>query len=345
MDKKRIGIIGASGYTGSELVRLLVRHPDVEIVAITSESRAGEKFSDVHTFFRGIVDTKLIKAAEAVSMELDLVFLALPHGVSMDFVKEYSKRNIIIIDLSGDFRLDNAKTYSHWYERDHTFEDGFERAVYGLPELFPDEIRSAGLIANPGCSPTSVILGLAPLVKNSIVDVKSIIVDSKTGVSGAGVKASPVTHFPNVNDNVRAYGLKKHRHTIEMQQQLNAISSDEVILQFTPHLIPVDRGILSSIYARPVVRIDIDGLRKQYRDFYRSMPFVRICDTPPSIKDVRASNYCDIFVDFDERTNNIIVLAVIDNLVKGAAGQAIQNMNLVLGFDEASGLNPVPLNP
>jgi len=343
--KKRIGIIGATGYTGSELVRILVNHPEVEIALITSESRAGEKFSDIHTSFRGIVDIVLQPASQVENTDLDLVFLALPHGVSMDFVKKYHQKPFKIVDLSGDFRLDSPEVYHQWYQKEHVYREGFDSAVFGLPELNRENIKQSDLIANPGCFPTTAILGLAPLLSEGMIESRGIIVDSKTGVTGAGVKPKEVTHFPNVNDNFKAYGLKKHRHTIEIQDTLNKLSSEEVSLQFTPHLLPVDRGILSTIYARPVKDVTTAELNALYLRYYEGHPFVRVTPEAPSIKDVRASNYCNIFITFDERTGNIIVLSAIDNLVKGAAGQAIQNMNLLLGFDETTGLKQVPVNP
>lgn len=320
--KKRIGIIGATGYTGSELVRILVNHPEVEIALITSESRAGEKFSDIHTSFRGIVDIVLQPASQVEQTDLDLVFLALPHGVSMDFVKKYHQKPFKIIDLSGDFRLDSPEIYHEWYQKGHVYKEGFDSAVFGLPELNREHIKQSELVANPGCFPTTAILGLAPLLSEGMIESRGIIVDSKTGVTGAGVKPKEVTHFPNVNDNFKAYGLKKHRHTIEIQDTLNKLSSDEVNLQFTPHLLPVDRGILSTIYARPVKEVTTADLNALYLRYYEGHPFVRITPEAPSIKDVRASNYCNIYITHDERTGNIMVLSVIDNLVKGAAGQA-----------------------
>ncbi len=343
--KKKIGIIGATGYTGSELVRILTHHPEAEISVITSESRAGEKFSDVHPFFKGIADQKLYSAENVKNYDLDLAFLALPHGVSMKFAKTFKDMSFKIVDLSGDFRLDTAELYEEWYGIDHVFPEGIEKAVFGLPELFADEIKASWLAANPGCYPTSAILGAAPLLSDGLVDPLHIIVDSKSGTTGAGVRAKTATHFSNVNDNFKAYKLKNHRHTIEIQRILDRISGRDTIVQFTPHLLPVDRGILSTIYAKPLRNTDDDSLRERYEEFYKNAPFVRVRETPPAVKDVRASNYCDIYAAFDNRTGMIIVVSVIDNLVKGAAGQAVQNMNLMLGFDEKTGLGYVPVNP
>ncbi len=345
MVKKKIGIIGATGYTGSELVRILTNHPDIEITMITSESRVGELFSDVHPFLQGIADQKLVSINQIDDYELDLVFLALPHGVSMDFVKRFKHKPFKIIDLSGDFRLNSKEVYEEWYKLNHIFPEGIEKAVFGSPELFFDKIKDANLIANPGCFPTSAILGLAPLLKANLIEEDNIIVDSKTGVTGAGIKAKTVNLYSNVNDNFKAYGLKYHRHTIEMQGVLDKVSEKETCIQFTPHLLPVDRGILTTIYVRPTGKMDEIKLKELYADFYANAPFVRLRKQEPAIKDVRGTNYCDLYVTYDKRTNMVIVISVIDNLIKGAAGQAVQNMNIMFNLEEAKGLNLIPLNP
>jgi len=345
MGKKKIGIIGATGYTGSELVRILTNHPEVEISLITSESRAGELFSDVHPFLQGIADQKLVSVDRIDEFELDLVFLALPHGISMDFVKRFKDKNFKIIDLSGDFRLSSSEVYEEWYQIDHLYPEGIKQAVFGSPELFYDDIKNARLIANPGCFPTSAILGLAPLLSAKLIETEPIIIDSKTGVTGAGIKAKTVNLYSNVNDNFKAYGLKNHRHTIEIQGISDRIAGQNTLIQFTPHLLPVDRGILTTIYARPTGETDEISLRKEYEKFYANAPFVRLRKQAPAIKDVRGTNYCDLFVTYDARTNIVIVISVIDNLIKGAAGQAVQNMNIMFGLDETSGLNLIPLNP
>lgn len=342
MSEKKIGIVGATGYTGSELVRILTHHPEVKIEIITSESRKGERFSDVHPFLQGISDEKLYSIKDIPEKGLDLVFLALPHGVSMEFVKEHMDADHKIIDLSGDFRLGSADVYKEWYGKTHIYPEGFSQSVFGIPELFRTQIRSAHLVANPGCYPTGAILGLAPLVKGNFIK-RDIIVDSKSGVTGAGVKPKKVTHFSNVYDNFKPYGIKTHRHTIEIQGTLNKLSSNSLNVQFTPHLLPVDRGIISTIYAKPV-----NGelnLQELYREFYADEPFIRIFENPPEIKNVRGTNFCDLYATFDERTGNIIVVTAIDNLVRGAAGQAVQNMNIMFNFDEKTGLDRIPLNP
>ncbi|MCB9272889.1 MAG: N-acetyl-gamma-glutamyl-phosphate reductase [Lewinellaceae bacterium] len=341
----KTGIIGATGYTGSELVRLLYNHPEVAIESITSESRSGERFSDVHPQFKEVFSPKLEPAAAMLEKEVSLVFLALPHGVSMNHVKPLADAGIRLIDLSGDFRLSSPAIYQQWYGQPHSFPEGITEAIYGLPELHREEIRKARIVANPGCYPTSAILGLAPLQHAGLIAGGQAIVDAKSGVTGAGVKAKPGTHFSNVNDNFKAYGLKRHRHTIEIEEQLSGQGKGDVRIQFTPHLLPVDRGILATIYCRPTEEIRDGQLRELYQAFYQGHPFVRLRDEPPTLKDVRGSNFCDIFSTYDERTHQAIVISVIDNLVKGAAGQAVQNMNLMMGLEETLGLPMVPLNP
>ncbi|MCF8242749.1 MAG: N-acetyl-gamma-glutamyl-phosphate reductase [Melioribacteraceae bacterium] len=341
----KIGIIGATGYTGSELVRILYNHSEVKIAAITSESHKGKRFSDIHPQFKNIVDIELIAADDLNPSELDLVFLALPHGVSMEYVKRLMKTNIKIIDLSGDFRLSSKTVYKDWYKKEHTYPEGIEKAVFGIPELYEEQIKNAVLVANPGCFPTGAILALAPLVKENLIDVNKIIVDSKTGVTGAGVNAKDVTHFPNVNDNFKPYGIKNHRHTIEIEEQLTALSSMNVRIQFTPHLLPVDRGILTSVYAVPNNEISEGEINSLFNNFYADNNFIRVLDSLPEIKNIRATNYIDIHPAFDGRTNNIMVFSAIDNLVRGASGQAVQNMNLMLGINQYTGLMNAPVRP
>ncbi len=345
MNKLKIGIIGATGYTGSELVRILHNHPNAEISLITSESKAGQKFSDIHPAFYGMVDTVLKPVAEVKNHQLDVVILALPHGVSMNFIKDFHDADFKIIDLSGDFRLSNENVYKNWYGQEHIFPAGFKNAVYGLPELFKAQIKESRLVANPGCYPTSSILGLYPLLKNKLIDPANIIIDAKSSITGAGVKPSTTTHFSNVNDNFKAYGLKTHRHTVEIEETLNSLHQEGPVVQFTPHLLPIDRGILATIYTRPLKKTSEEAIKKVYEEAYADQPFVRVREKAPSVKDVRGSNFCDVFATYDERTNRIITLSAIDNLVKGAAGQAVHNMNLMFGLEETAGLGIVPVNP
>lgn len=345
MSKYKIGIVGATGYTGSELVRLLLQHPDVIIEIITSKSKAGKRFSEVHPHFEGIADMELQTIDDLDDHDLDLVFLALPHGVSMDFVEKVGYKKFKVIDLSGDFRLGSAETYQKWYGKKHSAEKHISKAVYGMPELFRDRIRNARLVANPGCYPTSAILALAPLFKNDLVEPEDIVIDSKSGVTGAGATAKQKTHFPEVFGNFSAYGLKSHRHTPEIQTTLQSYSGTAGTVQFSPHLLPIDRGILTTTYSRPKKAVSEELLRETYLNFYEKEHFVRVADHPPALKSVRGSNFCDVYATYDERTNRIITVSTIDNLVKGAAGQAIQNMNLMFGLIERSGLELSPLSP
>ncbi len=345
MAKKKIGVFGATGFTGSELVRLLSQHEKIDIACITSESRAGEPFSAVHSFFEGLVDQEL-QAIDAVDTDkLDAAFLALPHGVSMDYVQRLWSTDLKLVDLSGDFRLDGPSTYKDWYHQTHHFPQGFESAVFGIPELFAADIAQARLVANPGCYPTGPILGISPLLEAGVINPSFIIIDAKSGVTGAGVKAKPANMFSNVNENFKAYGIKDHRHTIEIQQTLARFGGDEVRIQFTPHLLPVDRGILATMYLRPTQPVNEENLIKILQSKYEGAPFVRVRSQAPAIKDVRGTNYCDLFITFDERTSNIILISAIDNLIKGAAGQAIQNMNILFGWDQSLGLQHLPLSP
>jgi N-acetyl-gamma-glutamyl-phosphate reductase len=345
MPKLNVGIIGATGYTCAELIRLLLQHPDSTIKIVTANSKKGAMLTEVHPQFQGLFEARLSGMEEVTNESLDVVFLALPHGVSMDFVKQYEEAGFKIIDLSGDFRLSSPDVYKTWYKKDHNYDSGFNKAVFGLPELFRNRIAKASLVANPGCFPTSAILPLAPLLKEGFVDPNHIVIDSKTGVTGAGIKAKDSTHFPNVNDNFSAYGVTNHRHTIEIQEIINLYSGQESTVLFTPHLLPVDRGILSTAYTRPINDIDERSLTQLFNDYYANEPFVRMSGRLPSLKQVRGTNYIDIYHTYDNRTNTVITISVIDNLMKGAASQAVQNMNLMFDLDEKSGLNLTPLQP
>ncbi len=344
--KYNIGIVGATGYTGSELVRILTTHPDTNIAGVTSRQHEGKQLTDLHPQFKDLVDIELCSQDDLVKKDLDLIFLALPHGVSMDFVRKYGIEKFRIIDLSGDFRLKSAQLYEEWYNMEHTAQKYLKKAVFGLPELFRGYIRQAQLVANPGCYPTSAILGLAPLLKYKLIKTKGIIVDSKSGMTGAGAKPKASTHFPDVTDNFSVYGLLRHRHTPEIEVAINsAYARTKIEVLFTPHLIPIDRGILTTIYAAPNGEVSRELLMEQFSNFYDREHFIRVVDDPPSLKNVRGSNYCDIFTTYDERTKRIIVVTVIDNLVKGAAGQAVQNMNIMFNLIENKGLKQLPLCP
>ena len=341
----RVAVVGASGYTGSELVRLLLLHPLADIALLTAGSNAGRRFSELHPQFSGIVDLELAGTQALAGVELDYIFLALPHGVSMDFIAGHDLGRVPVIDLSGDFRLTDPAVYADWYGQMHRCPALLARAVYGLPELNRAAIRTARLIANPGCYPTSTILPLAPLLRAGLIEPQGIIVDSKSGVSGAGNKPRSNTHFPEVYGNFSAYGLGTHRHTPEIEECLTGQAGQAITLQFTPHLLPVSRGILSTIYARPLAGVSETQLQAALHSAYDDEPFVRLRDTPPSLAGVRGSNFCDIHLVLDRRSGNIIIVSAIDNLVKGAAGQAIQNMNIMAGLAETSGLLQTALNP
>lgn len=345
MNKIKIGIVGATGYTGLELLRILVNHPFVEISFITSETYQGQMLCDVQPQFIDIFDIKLISVNDIPKKEIDLVFLALPHGVAMDFVKEHHHESFRIIDLSGDFRLQSAKTYEEWYQKEHRFQEGIGQAVYGLAEINRSKIKDAKLVANPGCYPTSAILGIYPALKHNLIKSDSIIVDAKSGVTGAGGKPKLGTMFGSVNENFKAYGVGNHRHTIEIQEVLNVSLDGFTVVQFTPHLLPVDRGILSTIYLDPINELNAKMLQEAYIETFGDEAFIRLRNEPPEIKNVARSNYVDINANYDSRTNRFIVITAIDNLMKGASGQAVQNMNIMFGFDEKTSLNIIPTNP
>ncbi len=341
----KLGIVGATGYTGSELVRILSGHPDASIEIITSQSRAGKPFSSIHPQYSDLADMELSSMEEIKDIDLDLVFLCLPHGISMNFVRDWGCDRFKVIDLSGDFRLGSADMYKKWYKKKHSASGYLERAVFGLPELYRDSIRGAQLVANPGCYPTPAILALAPLLKASLIEPRGIVIDSKSGATGAGAEAKAATHFPNVVGNIKAYAIGTHRHSPEIQRILSDYAGVEAELIFTPHLLPVDRGILTTAYSRATRRTSNDEIRDLFLSAYRRENFVRIVDDPPGIKAVRGSNFCDIYSTYDRRTNTVVTVSVIDNLVKGAAGQAVQNMNIMFNLLENKGLKAMPLSP
>ena len=329
MQKTKVAIIGASGYSGQELVRLLLRHPQVEIVQFTSRQYAGKPVSEIFPRFRGQVNATFIEP-DASKIAADAAFLALPHGVAAEFAVPLLKQGVKVLDLSADFRLKSAATYKDFYEHDHPAPALLAQAVYGLPEIHRDKIRKAQLIACPGCYPTSIILGVMPALKKGIIKSDSIIVSSMSGVSGAGRKAAEDYLFCECNESARAYGIPKHRHLSEIEQELGAT------ITFVPHLIPLNRGIESTIIASLATKPD--NVLAAYREFYRSEPFVRVTEALPDIKNVSATNFCDISVRVDSRTHRLIISSAIDNLTKGAAGQAVQCLNLVCGYDETEGL-------
>jgi len=343
----KVAIIGASGYTGCELMRLSVQHPQIELVAVSSEKFTGKTVGEV---FPSLGDTvKLtfhpLSEQEAVR-EADFVFSALPHSESMGVVPRLIEQGKKVVDLSADFRLRTADLYEQWYKK-HTAPELLKKAVYGLPEVYREKIRHAQLVANPGCYPTAVLLALLPAVQEGLIDLTSIIVDAKSGVSGAG--RSPVLNslFAEANEGVKPYKIGTHQHTPEIEQELGCIAQQQVSLLFTPHLMPMNRGILVTAYATPKTTIAQKDIFSIYHTCYQNERFVRMCpiDTVPSTHQVKDSNYCDIGIIVDSKTNRLILVAAIDNLVKGASGQAIQNMNIMTGLEEDSGITSLPLFP
>jgi N-acetyl-gamma-glutamyl-phosphate reductase len=333
----KAGIYGATGYTGYELVRLLLRHPAAEIAFATSESYAGRRLSDLYPC---PYDLPLVRMADAPVTEADVVFLCLPHAASMDAVRQVRAAGVKAIDLSADFRLADPAVYERWYETPHTATELLSEAVYGLPELYRDAIREAGLVANPGCYPTAVLLGLYPLVANGLLE-RRIIVDAKSGVSGAGRKLGLVAHFVEANENISPYNIgHRHRHISEMEQELNHAGGGAYRVTFSPHLLPVSRGILATMYVTVQAGWEGEQLTALYRETYADECFVHLL--PPgklaNLHYVVGTNRCAISLTPADDDGAIIVCAAIDNLLKGASGQAVQNMNLMFGLDEAAGL-------
>ena len=344
----KVAIAGASGYTGLELIRILDMHPEVTITSVTSEQSAGKKISDIFPTLRSRCDLVLEPLIPSVIAEkAEIVFTALPHQSAMAVVPDILAAGRKVVDLSADYRLHDPKVYGQWYEP-HKNPEFLKEAVYGLPELRRDEIRKARLVANPGCYPTSIILGLKPLLEAGLIDCSSIIADSGSGVTGAGRGAKVDSLYCEVNEGFKAYGVGGvHRHTPEIEQELSELAGKILNITFTPHLVPMDRGILSTIYATPIRPVTADELAALYAESYKDDFFVRPLPKGqfPSTAFVRGSNFCDIAVAMDNRTNRIIVVSAIDNLVKGASGQAVQNMNLIAGFPETTGLKGLAIFP
>lgn len=344
----KVAIIGGSGYGGVELARLLHNHPYVELTQIISHSQAGTVFSEVYPQMTQILDEPMVDFnIDQLAVDVDVVFLATPSDVSHRIVPELLKAKIKCIDLSGDFRLKDPALYQSWYGFENTAKDYLNQVVYGLSEVYQAKIEGAELIANPGCFPTAGLLALIPLVQAQVISTQSIIIDGKTGVSGAGRGLSLNVHFAEMNENAKAYQLGVHKHIPELEQELSEKSNDSIKLNFTPHIVPMTRGIMMTSYTDLVSEQSADDILDIYRSYYHNQPFIRIRtnDQIPSTKEVYGSNYCDIGFHIDRRTNKLIVVSVIDNLVKGASGQAIQNLNIMAGLDQKTGLNQLPIYP
>ena len=360
----RVAVVGASGYTGGELLRLLSTHPMMEVTAVTSEKSAGQPISSSFPHLASAFGTSLLFESlvpQAIAERADAVFLALPHTKSFEPVKACLAAQKPVVDLSADYRLSDPKAYETWYQTTHPYPDLLRTAVYGLPELHRAAIRTARLVASPGCYPTAAILQLAPLIAHEIIAADSIVIDAKSGISGAGRTPALPYHFPEANESLEAYKIGRHRHIPEIEQELSAVASGldaksarksttdrtPVHVTFTPHLVPMNRGILSTAYARMRESMDITELRQIYARYYKEELFVRLKDGESSANPshVRGSNYCDLAVFLDSRTGCVVTTAALDNLVKGAAGQAIQAMNLMLGLPEHMGLAAAPTFP
>ena len=344
----KVGIIGASGYTGNELVRILAQHPKAEIIAITSRTHEGRRFEEVYgnfTGWNGPVFTGS-DSADAVA-GCDVVFMAMPHGAALELVPPLLQKGQKVIDLGADFRFRDAQTYQTWYKLQHTQGELTKNAVYGLPEIYRKEIRQAELVGNPGCYPTSVILPVYPLLKEGLVDPDRIIIDSKSGVSGAGRKGEVAYNYAELFGNFKAYGLPDHRHTPEIEQELSRAVGKELKVSFTPHLLPVARGILSTIHLSLTKSVTTQEVEEVLTHSYQGEPFVKIVKEPqlPELKWVVGTNCCRIGVRVDRRTNQLVVVSVIDNMGKGASGQAVQNMNLICDLPETMGLQQWPVYP
>jgi N-acetyl-gamma-glutamyl-phosphate reductase len=333
----RVGILGATGYTALEAMKLLLRHPEAQITVLTSRQEGRPHLGSIHPQLAGRLDLRLEDLGPAeVAQRADCVFSCLPHAASAEAVAALLDRGVRVVDFSADYRLDSAASYKEWYEHEHPDPARVGPTVYGLPELFKERIVGAKLVANPGCYPTSAILALTPLLKAGLIDSDDILVDSKSGVSGAGRTPKLGTHFPECNESLSAYGVGKHRHTPEIDQVIGRATGKTVSVIFTPHLIPMDRGILTTAYSKPTRDVSEAELLATLRDFYRDSPFVRVRDSLPSTKDVAHTNFCDITVR--RVRQRVLTISCIDNLIKGASGAAVQNFNLMYGFPETTAL-------
>ncbi len=344
----RVAVVGASGYTGLELIRVLLRHPEVELCAVTSERRAGEPVGEAFPALRGLLDLRFEAADPSrLAGRAELAFTALPHAASAPIVRDLRKAGVPVVDLSADFRLRDAETYAAWYGP-HAAPELLPGAVYGLPELHREAIRSAELVAAPGCYPTSVLLPLVPFLRRGLLEPGAIAVDSKSGVSGAGRKAEEAYLFAELGENCRAYKAgHAHRHVPEIEEQAGLAAGGAVAVTFVPHLLPVVRGIATSIYGRLRQPLSSEDALAVLADAYGDEQFVRVLPAgeTPSLASVRGSNFCDVGAVVDERSGTLVLLSAIDNLVKGAGGQAVQCMNLMRGLDESLGLTEAPLVP
>ncbi len=341
----KVSILGATGYVGEELVRLLYRHPHVQLTQLASHSYSGKAYSEVYPHTYQAVDTVCSEDTHPIS-DADILFIALPHGIASKVVTKELLKKTKVIDLGADFRI-SKEAYQAWYQVPHYGEDLLQEAVYGLCEWEREKIRTAQLIANPGCYVTCSLLSLLPLVKAQVIDLKSIIIDGKSGVTGAGRNTRLDTHFTECNESIKAYGVTTHRHTPEIEEKLSAVGGDTIHVTFTPHLVPMNRGILTTIYATLKEGVTKETIAEVYDTYYKAEQFIRILgDTRiAETRFVKGSNYCDISFKVDERTGRIVLVSSIDNMMKGAASQAVQNMNIMMGWDESTGIDMLPIFP
>lgn len=344
----KIAICGGSGYTGAELLRILAFHPEIEVTVVTSEKSSGKRVTDLfpHLHHYNHLRYESLKREDIIS-KADIFFMALPHGASQEAVDFFVSNGKRVIDLSADYRLRDASVYESWYKTPHRFKSTLKKAVYGLPEINRKKIARSELVANPGCYPTGAIIGLYPVIKSNIIDVESIVIDSKSGTSGAGRQSDTSFSFCEVNEGFKAYGVTTHRHTPEIEQELSAIAKRDIKVNFTPHLVPIDRGIITTIYAKTIKPIEAEDIHELYKRSYKSEPFVRLLEIGkfPNVKNIRGTNLCEIGIAMNKRTQTLIVVTAIDNLVKGASGQAVQNMNIMMGFPETMALDSIALFP
>ena len=343
MSKLRIAIAGATGYAGEELIRILQGHPSVQLTLLAASAKRDRPvpLGEVFPRFAGTIDLPVESLDPArLAQSCDAAFLALPHGLAMDLAPSLLAAGRHVIDLAGDFRLKDAAAFARWYGKDHSHPELLPEAVYGIPELFAEEIRASKLLSNPGCYATSVILACAPLLREAVIDPALITVDAKSGLTGAGRNAEPTMMFSEMNENLWAYKVNHHQHVPEIEEALRSATGRAASLCFVPHVVPLNRGILSTIYLRLAKSVTWDDVHRIYQASYRAAPFVRVRPSTqwPTVRDVEGTNYCDLAFTVDSAKRVLIVVAVIDNLMKGAAGQAVQNLNLMMGWPETTGL-------
>ncbi len=348
MEAIHVGIAGAGGYAGIELVRLLLQHPKVSVSWVMSEpAHEGVPLTRLYPHLKGRTDLVCKRFDPHLGEDVDLVFLAMPHGLALKTAPQFLERGCRVIDISADYRLRDAEVFQAWYKVSHVSPEWLEHAVYGLTELYHRELPGAKLVANPGCYPTVSILSLAPLVKEGLVKFDSVVIDAKSGVSGAGRGLTLGTHYAECNEDIRAYSPGTHRHAPEIDQELSRLAGERICVVFVPHLVPMTRGMLATIYAKPATGLTTVELIGLFKDFYVQEPFIRILDEAelPSTKHVWGTNLCEITVRYDSRSDTIIAMGAIDNLIKGASGQAVQNMNVVFGYPETEGLTSLGIYP